>query len=188
MIFNKKKKRPPVINGTHLHTLTLVVHIELAFTELEGRKWGWREAKRTQWVADNGDKRSERGGGHRWKTISQRGEGDDWEKHETNRVERVRQSVRLLEGNLCKYQLVLHRSQSSDLFLKVTHVSATRRGRTAVNLHCSISRGACLIVILGQGMITDDEELIRKIHSNQGQGHLLLRRDADVMRWEEVLS
>lgn len=37
-------------------------------------------------------------------------------------------------------------------------------------------------------MITDDEELIRKIHSNQGQGHLLLRRDADVMRWEEVLS
>lgn len=47
----------------------------------------------------------------------------------------------------------------------------------------SVSLGACLIVILGQGMITDDEELIRKIHSNQGQGHLPLRRNADVMRW-----
>lgn len=46
----------------------------------------------------------------------------------------------------------------------------------------SISPGPRLIVILGQGMITDDEELIRKIHSNRGQGHLPLRRNADVMR------
>lgn len=36
MIFNKKG--PPVINAAHLHTLTLVAHIELAFTDLEGRK------------------------------------------------------------------------------------------------------------------------------------------------------
>ena len=39
-----------------------------------------------------------------------------------------------------------------------------------------------LIVILGQAMITGDEELIRRIQSNQGQGHLPLRRDADLMR------
>lgn len=34
--------------------------------------------------------------------------------------------------------------------------------------------GTRLIVILGQCVITDDEELIRKIHSNRGQGHLPL--------------
>lgn len=55
------------------------------------------------------------------------------------------------------------------------------RGPSAA-LGSSLIPGACLIVILGQGMITDDEELIRKIHSNQGQGHLPLRRNADVMR------
>lgn len=61
MIFNKKLKRLPVISGARLHTLTLVVHTEFAFAELEGRKEG-REAKSTQWVADNRDKRSKREG------------------------------------------------------------------------------------------------------------------------------
>ena len=47
MIFNKKikkkkkkKRGPSVINGAHLHTLTLVMCAELAFSELEGRKRG----------------------------------------------------------------------------------------------------------------------------------------------------
>lgn len=97
-------------------------------------------------------------------------------KYETNRAERVRQSVKLFEGKplYVPTRSTCHRRPT------FSDVSTTRR---AVSLIVS-----CLIVILGQGVITDDEELIRKIHSNQGQGHLLLRRDADVMRWEEVLS
>lgn len=90
MIFNKKK-RPPVINGAHLHTLTLAVHMELAFTELEGRKRGWREAKCTQWVADNGDKRSEgvrereRGERERERDIDGRNKWDNkWEEKGMN--------------------------------------------------------------------------------------------------------
>jgi len=58
MIFNNNKKRPPVINGAHLHGVTLMARAALAFSEPEGR---WARMKRStsthSGVAGDGDKR-----------------------------------------------------------------------------------------------------------------------------------